>query len=454
MNQLTIKSVDKKLKIEIQKRSIDNRTGHIGFQFQIGPFKKSMAGTIGSALRRTLLSLSQTVAVTSAFGNLYEGNALREDLFELSLNLQKIIIKSSLFPYMGVARIRKTGPAIITAQDLLLEEGLRVVNPYQYICTLNESYSLDLSLVISSPNMNQGINLINTLNPLQLIESSYFQNQQNPIKLAKSLKNESQIADQGQSTSQAYEDLLNQENILAQKKVSSTRQSSSKNLKKSESGRSSSNELNNNHSGYQAQKVPVDIILVDPIYSAIQSCSFEIGQTTKSSVLEYDKLVEYGITDTDEFLQFSLISRGSIEPVDAIQFAAAELRNNLVVFETLPHLFASENNLFSILEKNTSKLRLQKFRSNLSLAYTKEIIKNLDIRHLGLPPKLELFLRRQGFVNLENITDVPLSFLKKIGLEFDEFLLIEAKLANFGLSRIHTKKLIWEFIPPSLKNKI
>ena len=99
--------------------------------------------TVGAAIRRSLLSLSKTVAITSAVGNLHDGNSLREDLFELSLNLQTIKVKSSFFPYMGSGRILKKGPCIITAEDILLEEGLKVVNPHQYICTLNDSYSLE-----------------------------------------------------------------------------------------------------------------------------------------------------------------------------------------------------------------------------------------------------------------------------------------------------------------------
>jgi DNA-directed RNA polymerase alpha subunit len=61
-----MKTDKRKLVIEIEKRTVDKRTGHISFQFRIGPFKKTMGTTIGAALRRTLLSLSKTLAITSA----------------------------------------------------------------------------------------------------------------------------------------------------------------------------------------------------------------------------------------------------------------------------------------------------------------------------------------------------------------------------------------------------
>lgn len=103
-----MKTDKRRLVIEIEKRTVDKRTGHISFQFRIGPFKKTMGTTIGAALRRTLLSLSKTLAITSACGNFNDGNSIREDLFELSLNLQRIHIKSAFSPYIGTATIKKS----------------------------------------------------------------------------------------------------------------------------------------------------------------------------------------------------------------------------------------------------------------------------------------------------------------------------------------------------------
>ena len=101
-----------------------------------------------------------------------------------------------------------------------------------------------------------------------------------------------------------------------------------------------------------AKKVPIDIMVIDPIYSAIQSCSFELEQTTKSSVSEYQNLMEYGISNTEEFLQFVVVSRGSIEPVQAVEMAVKELMNNLLVFKILPHRFASEKNFILSLQQS------------------------------------------------------------------------------------------------------
>ena len=79
------------------------------------------------------------------------------------------------------------------------------------------------------------------------------------------------------------------------------------------------------------QKLPLDIIVVDPIYSSIQSCGFEVIQTTNSSVSEYEELIKRGVTDTEEFLRFVVISRGDIEPAAAIELAVLELRETLTI---------------------------------------------------------------------------------------------------------------------------
>ena len=58
--------------MKIEKRFVDKKTGQIFFQFQLGPFKKTMATTVGVALRRVMMGSSKTIAITSAHGDLYQ----------------------------------------------------------------------------------------------------------------------------------------------------------------------------------------------------------------------------------------------------------------------------------------------------------------------------------------------------------------------------------------------
>lgn len=442
-----MKTEKRRLVIEIEKRTVDKRTGHISFQFRIGPFKKTMGTTIGAALRRTLLSLSKTLAITSACGNFNDGNSIREDLFELSLNLQRIHIKSSFFPYIGTARIQKVGPAVITAQDLQLEEGLEVVNPYQYICTLNSSYTLDLHVMISSPEINQSIDYIDPINPLKTTNK-------NLLKLR-----EEDVNNIFASHSNSFSDKLkkqisklNSANEISDYKFkkTSTNLSNLKPLKNSRSDIIGTNLKDSKIKLSTPQKLPLDIIVVDPIYSSIQSCGFEVIQTTNSSVSEYEELIKRGVTDTDEFLRFVVISRGDIEPTSAIEIAVEELKETLTILEPLPHVYASEKNLLLSLEMGSQFILTQKIRDNIVNSYTLEVLKKLDLKHLSLPTNLELFLRREGFVSLQSLTSVPLELLRRIGLKENELDTIEKSLNLFGLSINLDKNLKWELIPNSL----
>ncbi len=436
-----MKSEKRKLVIEIEKRTVDKKTGHISLQFRIGPFKKTMGTTIGAALRRTLLSLSKTLAITSVCGNFSGGNSIREDLFELSLNLQRIHIKSAFFPYIGTARIQKTGPAIITAQDLKLENGLEVVNPYQYICTLNSSYTLDLHLMISSPNVNQGVDYIDPINPLKISKKKSLKVRENEI---------TSIFDGNQNNFLEQLEKNSSEQILEKFKKYPTNISSLKSLKNLHADNISSNKKDSKIKLGTPQKLPLDILIVDPIYSSIQSCGFEVIQTTNSSVNEYEELIKRGVTDTEEFLRFIVISRGAIEPALAIEIAVKELTETLSILEPLPHVFACEKNLLLSLEMGSQSILTQKVRDNVVNSYTTEVLKKLDLRHLKLPIKLELFLRQEGFVSLQSLISVPLELLRRIGLKEDDLMSIEKSLNLFGLSINLDKSLRWELIPSSL----
>lgn len=442
-----MKTEKRRLVIEIEKRTVDKRTGHISFQFRIGPFKKTMGTTIGAALRRTLLSLSKTLAITSACGNFSDGNSIREDLFELSLNLQRIHIKSAFFPYIGTARIQKVGPAVITAQDLQLEEGLEVVNPYQYICTLNSSYTLDLHVMISSPEINQSVDYIDPINPLKTTNK-------NLLKLREEDVNNIFASNSNNFSDRLKKQIskLNSVNEISDDKFkkTSTNLNNLKPLKSSRSDIIGTNLKDSKIKLSTPQKLPLDIIVVDPIYSSIQSCGFEVIQTTNSSVSEYEELIKRGVTDTDEFLRFVVISRGDIEPTSAIEIAVEELKETLTILEPLPHVYASEKNLLLSLEMGSQFILTQKIRDNIVNSYTLEVLKKLDLKHLSLPTSLELFLRREGFVSLQSLTSVPLELLRRIGLKENELDTIEKSLNLFGLSINLDKNLKWELIPNSL----
>lgn len=393
--------------MKIEKRFVDKKTGQIFFQFQLGPFKKTMATTVGVALRRVMMGSSKTVAITSAHGDLSQGNSLREDVFEFSLNLQQVSIKSTVLPFLGTAKLQKKGPAIVTAGDIILPEGLLLVNPYQYLCTLNEGYNLNLALVLSSPARTR-------------FESGV------PLKSAIPLNTLNQIN-------------TNNENLPVQDLRRSLSRRKKKDFVEGEKNHKKSNNLLTKDS---PKSLPLDSILVDPIYAPIQSCSFEIINVVGSYFPEYMELTKSGLNQTPEYLRMSIVTNGSIEPVLAIQDAVQELYGSLSLFFPLTHVFASHYNVISAFDLKD----LQKSPTNqITKYYFDEICKKIDLVNLNLSNENELLLRRNGISTLGNILATPLSVLKRIGITNKAFTELKLSISKFGFWKDITTK-DWEII--------
>lgn len=389
--------------MKIEKRFVDKKTGQIFFQFQLGPFKKTMATTVGVALRRVMMGNSKTVAITSAHGDLCQGNSIREDVFEFSLNLQQVVIKSTVFPFLGTGKLQKKGPAIVTAADIILPEGLTLINPYQYLCTINEGYTCNLALVLSSQprtRFESGVALKSSLLTMSLSQTSHDQGSIQESKNTRSLSKKKESND------------------------------TEKTLKKS----------NNLLTKDSPQSLPIDSILVDPIYAPIQSCSFEVINVVGSYFPEYMELTKSGLNQTPEYLRMSVVSNGSIEPIMALQDAIQELYGSLSLFLPLNNIFASYYNKVTATEfRKTIKKVPQKIKSH----YFDEIFKKVDVINLNLLLETELLLRRNGIFTIGHLTSTPLTILKHIGLTNKQFIEIKLSIEKFDFWKEITLK-DWE----------
>lgn len=393
--------------MKIEKRFVDKKTGQIFFQFQLGPFKKTMATTVGVALRRVMMGSSKTIAITSAHGDLYNGDSLREDVFEFSLNLQQVVIKSVVFPFLGTGKLQKKGPAIVTAGDIILPEGLELVNPYQYLCTLNEGYTLNLALVLSSPSRTR-------------FESGI------PLKSALPFNNVNQLTTPDENL--PVQDIRN--SVTRRKK------------KDTSEGEKSIKKPSNILTKDSPRSLPLDSILVDPIYAPVQSCSFEIINVVGSYFPEYLELTKSGLNQTPEYLRMSIVTNGSIEPVLVIQDAIQELYGALSLFTPLTHIFASyQNTILAFDFKELSRSR----SDQITKQYFDVISKKIDLANLNLSVENELLLRRHGIATLGNLLTLPLSVLKGFGLKNKEFFELKSALNQFGFWKEITAK-DWESV--------
>lgn len=123
--------------LEVDRNTL---TGTYG-RFSCEPLERGFGTTIGNSLRRVLLSSLQGAAVTAIRidGALHEFQTLSnvvEDVTDIVLNIKDILIKL----HDGKARtlrICKESEGTVTAGDIILSDGVEVLNPTHHIATVS-----------------------------------------------------------------------------------------------------------------------------------------------------------------------------------------------------------------------------------------------------------------------------------------------------------------------------
>jgi DNA-directed RNA polymerase subunit alpha len=134
-------------------------------RFAIGPLKKGQGLTIGNALRRVLLSDLQGLAmagvriadVNHEFSTIPD---VKEDVIDILLNLKQIVLKGNINE-STLSRLAYHGPGIITAKDIELPEEITLVEPNQYIASVNTSKIVEMEFLIKS---GEGYSISNDYN--------------------------------------------------------------------------------------------------------------------------------------------------------------------------------------------------------------------------------------------------------------------------------------------------
>ncbi len=121
-------------------------------KFFAEPFETGYGHTIGNSLRRVLLSSLEGAAITSIKidGAMHEFTTIDgvvEDVTDIILNLKKVLFKShSREPQTIMLSTHKDGT--VTAADIKLNQHLEIVNPKQFICTLDKKKKLEMELEV------------------------------------------------------------------------------------------------------------------------------------------------------------------------------------------------------------------------------------------------------------------------------------------------------------------
>lgn len=125
--------------------------------FVVEPLERGYGTTIGNCLRRILCTALPGAAI---IGIQIEGvkhefstiPGVKEDVAEIILNLKDVAVKvfaEDIFTPAKVKLVRTTG-GIVTAKDIELTSEIEIMNPTAFICTLEDGYTLDMTLTIGT----------------------------------------------------------------------------------------------------------------------------------------------------------------------------------------------------------------------------------------------------------------------------------------------------------------
>ncbi len=135
-------------KLELEKETASSTYG----KFIAEPFERGFGTTLGSALRRVLLSSLPGAAVTSVKieGVYHEFSTIpgiTEDVTILILNIKGLRLR--LYSEKAKAiRLTKKGPGEVKAGDLAVDSEVTILNPDLHIATLDKDATLDIELIV------------------------------------------------------------------------------------------------------------------------------------------------------------------------------------------------------------------------------------------------------------------------------------------------------------------
>jgi len=121
-------------------------------KFIAEPFETGYGHTVGNSLRRVLLSSLEGAAITSVKidGAMHEFTTIDgvvEDVTDIVLNLKKIKFKAHTREQQTLMlSANKEGP--VTAADIQLNQNIELVNPNQFVCTLDKKKKFEMEMEI------------------------------------------------------------------------------------------------------------------------------------------------------------------------------------------------------------------------------------------------------------------------------------------------------------------
>ena len=135
-------------KLQVETESLTNTYG----KFYAEPFERGFGTTLGTGLRRVLISSLQGAAIVSvkAKGVLHEFSAVpgvTEDMTDIILNLKGVRLKVH-GNEARVIRIVQKGEGVVKAKDIVTDNNVEILNPEHHIATCSKDANLEMDLVV------------------------------------------------------------------------------------------------------------------------------------------------------------------------------------------------------------------------------------------------------------------------------------------------------------------
>jgi DNA-directed RNA polymerase subunit alpha len=148
MKKVSLKDLMSPKRVEVEGSTADSRYG----KFVAEPLERGFGITIGTALRRVLLSSLQGAAITSmkVDGVMHEFSTIPgvvEDVTEIGLNLKDVVLRLE-DKEEAVLHVEATGPCALTAGMLTGDPAVQVLNPELVIATLGDGASVRMEFSV------------------------------------------------------------------------------------------------------------------------------------------------------------------------------------------------------------------------------------------------------------------------------------------------------------------
>lgn len=123
-------------------------------KYILEPLYRGYGNTIGNALRRILLSsipgsAIKGVRIDGVLNEFSTIEGVKEAVTDIILNIKEIVVEADE-PGEKKMTLSVKGPAVITAADIKVEPGLKIINPEQIIATITNQKEIDIEFLVDS----------------------------------------------------------------------------------------------------------------------------------------------------------------------------------------------------------------------------------------------------------------------------------------------------------------